>query len=236
LTHKAADMLRLADSRNGEVVFPLITGQEINNTPDQRPGRSIINFHDWSLELAATYHAPFEIVERLVKPERQSSNRAVRRDRWWQYAERAAGLNSAIRPLARCFVAAVVTKYLNFSYAPTDAVFTHKLYVFATDRWDLYTVVQSSLHEAWARKYSGTLGQTLNYSPTDCFVTFAFPDILWQDQLASIGERYHEHRKSLMLSLWLGLTDIYNLFHARPVAGDGCEGQQEIRGRSCSRL
>ena len=33
--------------------------------------------------------------------------------------------------------------------------------------------------------------------------------------LASIGERYHEHRKSLMLSLWLGLTDIYNLFHAR---------------------
>ena len=221
LTHKAADMLRLADSRNGEVVFPLITGQEINNTPDQRPGRSIINFHDWSLELAATYQAPFEIVERLVKPERQSSNRAVRRDRWWQYAERAAGLNSAIRPLARCFVAAVVTKYLNFSYAPTDAVFTHKLYVFATDRWDLYTVVQSSLHEAWARKYSGTLGQTLNYSPTDCFVTFAFPDILWQDQnpmLASIGERYHEHRKSLMLSLWLGLTDIYNLFHAHDLS------------------
>jgi hypothetical protein len=30
-----------------------------------------------------------------------------------------------------------------------------------------------------------------------------------------IGERYHEHRKALMRFLWLGLTDIYNLFHSR---------------------
>jgi hypothetical protein len=33
--------------------------------------------------------------------------------------------------------------------------------------------------------------------------------------LDSIGERYHEHRRVLMRHLWLGLTDIYNLFHAR---------------------
>ena len=33
--------------------------------------------------------------------------------------------------------------------------------------------------------------------------------------LAGVGERYHEHRRGLMRQLWLGLTDIYNLFHAR---------------------
>jgi hypothetical protein len=74
------------------------------------------------------------------------------------------------------------------------------------------------LHEVWARKYSGTLETRLRYTPTDCFETFAFPDDLWRavnPDLASIGERYHQHRKSLMLSFWLGLTDIYNLFHAR---------------------
>jgi hypothetical protein len=78
--------------------------------------------------------------------------------------------------------------------------------------------VQSTLHEVWARKYSGALETRLRYSPSDCFETFAFPEGLWQTAnpaLAAIGERYHEHRKSLMLSLWLGLTDIYNLFHAR---------------------
>jgi hypothetical protein len=97
-------------------------------------------------------------------------------------------------------------------------VFTHALFVFTTDRWDLYAVVQSTIHEVWARKYSGALETRLRYSPSDCFETFAFPEGLWQTAnpaLATLGERYHAHRKSLMLSLWLGLTDIYNLFHAR---------------------
>jgi len=68
-----------------------------------------------------------------------------------------------------------------------------------------------------------SLAQTLQYSPSDCFETFAFPDGLWRTPsagLAEIGERYHEHRRKLMLSLWLGLTDVYNLFHSREVEGD----------------
>jgi hypothetical protein len=32
--------------------------------------------------------------------------------------------------------------------------------------------------------------------------------------LAEIGERYHEHRRQMMHRLWLGLTDVYNLFHS----------------------
>jgi hypothetical protein len=36
--------------------------------------------------------------------------------------------------------------------------------------------------------------------------------------LTGIGERYHEHRKSLMVALWLGLTDMYNLFHSRDLS------------------
>src|SRR5258708_39858125 len=104
---------------------------------------------------------------------------------------------------------------------PTDVVFSEATKIFTTDRWDLYAVVQSTLHEVWARKYSGALETRLRYSPTDCFQTFAFPDGLWQianPALADIGERYHEHRKALMLSIWLGLTDIYNLFHTRDLS------------------
>ena len=58
----------------------------------------------------------------------------------------------------------------------------------------------------------------LRYSPSDCFETFPFPEGLWQTanpNLAELGERYHEHRRALMRQLWLGLTDIYNLFHTR---------------------
>ena len=106
---------------------------------------------------------------------------------------------------------------------PTDYVFLNTIYVFATDRWDLFAVVQSTLHEVWARKYSGSLKQDLRYSPSDCFNTFAFPAGLWQIAdygLAGLGERYHAHRKALMQTLWLGLTKIYNLFHARDLSRD----------------
>jgi len=209
------------DSRNREIVMPAINGQEINNEPNQEPKRFIINFYDWSVERAATYPAAFKIVESLVKPIREGNNRALYRNLWWIYAERRPGLDVAIRQLQRCFVAARTTKHLNFSAASTNYVFTDALYVFTTDRWDLYAVVQSTLHEAWARKYSGSLKQDLRYSPSKCFESFAFPEGLWHTEnhsLATMGERYHEHRRSLMLSLCLGLTDIYNLFHARDLS------------------
>jgi hypothetical protein len=124
---------------------------------------------------------------------------------------------SKIHLLERCFVIARTTKYLNLSAQSTDIIFSEATKVFTTDRWDHYSVVQSTIHEVWARKYSGALKQDLRYSPSKCFDTFAFPAGQWQHpnpDLAAIGERYHEHRRDLMLRLWLGLTDIYNLFHA----------------------
>jgi methylase of polypeptide subunit release factors len=217
LTHQEAARLIAEDARNRDVIFSTPRGKEdINNAPDQAPGRSIINFHDWSQENASRFEAPFEIIERLVKPIRETNNRALYRDVWWLYAEPRPGLTAAIRTLQHCFVAARTTKYLNFSATPTNYVFTDSLYVFTTDRWDLYAIVQSTLHDVWARKYSGALETRLRYSPSKCFESFAFPENLWQTAdptLSAIGGRYHEHRKSLMLSLWLGLTDVYNLFH-----------------------
>ena len=247
LSHEEAGRLRISDPRNAEVIMPIINGKELNNEPNQAPGRSIINFRDWPIERAQAFREPFSIVEGLVKPERAKSQRKVRRERWWIYAERARGLYDGIQGLPHCFVAAATTKHLNFSVMPTDYVFTHALYVFTTDRWDLFVVVQSTLHEVWARKYSGSLETRLRYSPSDCFDTFAFPVGLWQTAdagLAELGERYNAHRKALMQTLWLGLTKIYNLFHARDLspttvtqvskkdadtAADGFEALLELR-------
>jgi len=218
LSHAEADNFRRSASDSQDVIFPLLNGQELNNDPEQAPGRSIINFFDWPIERARRYAEPFHRIEERVKPERSLSNRAVYREKWWIYGEPRPKLIRKLTELHSCFVAAATTKYLNFSAAQTTCVFTHALYVFATDRWDLYAVVQSTLHEVWARKYSGALETRLRYSPSECFDTFPFPEELWQTvslTLAEIGERYHEHRRGLMRQLWLGLTDIYNLFHTR---------------------
>lgn len=218
LTHEEAERLIEADPRNQDVVYKTINGQEINNEPEQIPSRSIINFNDWDIAKAQEYELPFNIVEQKVKPFRATQNRARNREVWWIYAEHRPGLTRSLQAIKNCFVAAATTKYLNFSAVPTSYIFSHALYVFSTDRWDLYAIVQSTVHEVWARKYSGALETRLRYSPSDCFETFPFPEGLWQTvntTLTKLGKCYHEHRHAVMRQLWLGLTDIYNLFHTR---------------------
>ena len=226
LTHDQADQIIQKNPKCREVIRTIINGKELNNKPDQTPSRSTIDFFDMTELQASNYQEPFSIVLSLVKPVRMAldDKTAINRDhrsRWWQYAFVRENLYRKIRDLPRCFVAARTTKHLSFSAMPTDYVFSDALYVLTTDRWDLFTVVQSTLHEVWARKYSGALKQDLRYSPSNCFDSFAFPAGLWgsdNPNLAEIGERYHAHRKELMLSLQLGLTKVYNLFHARDLS------------------
>ncbi len=206
------------DPSSRNVILPLINGEELNQYPLQRPGRYAIYFADWSLEQASQYGGAIDWLIANVKPYRNAHAELTLRRKWWAFKRPTVNLYKALRIMPVCFVATATTKYLNFSALPTTAVFAHTLKVFATDRWDLYAVVQSTLHEIWARKYSGTLKQDLRYSPSKCFETFPFPPNLWvtpSADLAAIGERYHEHRRRLMRELWLGLTGIYNLFHAK---------------------
>jgi hypothetical protein len=214
LTTEEAETMRRKNPRCGEVIFSVLNGQELNNQPDQSTERRIINFFDWSLEKASEFGEAFERIETLVKPVRATDNRALYRERWWQYGEPRRKLTANLLTLKRCFGTSRVTKYLNFSECSADLVFSNNIYVLTTDRWDKYSAVQSTLHEVWARKYSMSLKQDLQYSPTDCFSTFPFPNDLSHERvLAVIGETYHEHRRALMRDLWLGLTDLYNLFH-----------------------
>ena len=52
LSHEEARRLCEAAPQNAQVIMPIINGKEINNEPDQVPGRSIINFRNWSMERA----------------------------------------------------------------------------------------------------------------------------------------------------------------------------------------
>ena len=58
------------DPRNADVLFPYLHGEDLNSRWDQSPSRWVINFRDWPMEKAREYHDCFEIVERLVMPER----------------------------------------------------------------------------------------------------------------------------------------------------------------------
>jgi len=93
-------------------------------------------------------------------------------------------------------------------------VYSHKLNVFALDSYSAFAIIQSRIHEVFARFFSSTMKDDLNYSPTDCFQTFPFPENWETDPtLEAIGKEYNEYRAALMVRNNQGLTDTYNRCH-----------------------
>ena len=71
--------------------------------------------------------------------------------------------------------------------SPVGRVFTHALFVYVNDRFWRFAILQSNLHNEWARKYSGALKQDLRYSPSNCFVNFPFPQDLSPETEKHLG-------------------------------------------------
>lgn len=62
--------------------------------------------------------------------------------------------------------------------------------------------------------FSSTLKDDLQYTPSDCFETFAFPKGFETDRaLGTTGGEYYEFRADLMVRNDEGLTKTYNRFH-----------------------
>jgi hypothetical protein len=205
------------DRRNASRIFPYLGGEEVNTNPDQGFDRYVINFGTMSLEQAEAWPDLIRIVREKVKPERDKLNDNAdgrrRKANWWQYGRWTPALYEAIASLPRCLVTAIVSKHLMFSFQPTDRVFSHKLYVFPIDHHTPFAVLQSRVHEPWARLLSSTLEDRLNYSASDCFETFPFPESNPRTvipALEKIGEELYTARASYMLETQRGLTKTYN--------------------------
>jgi len=208
-----ADLIR-RNERNSERIFPYIGGKEVNTSPTQSYRRYVINFGAMSLSEAEAWPELVEILRTKVKPERDLMTSAAKRF-WWRYASAAHPLYLAIAPLSRCLVTSQVTKHLVFSFQPTGRVYSKKLYVFPFETASSFAILQSRIHEPWARLLSSTMKNDLSYAASDCFDTFPFPKtnpsaIYTDPDLERIGEKLYETRAAYMIEADIGLTKTYN--------------------------
>lgn len=211
-----AEMHRLVkkDPRNAERIFPYIGGEEVNDSPTHAHHRYVINFQQMSEAEAQRWPDLMKIVEENVKPERLAQKREVRKRYWWRFGEVAPALYAAIRGMKRVLVVSIVTKHLGFVFLPANLVYAHRLQVFVSDAFSFFAMMQSSAHELWARFFSSTLEDRINYSSTDCFETFPFPEgFETSAALEAAGKAYYEFRAALMVKNEKGLTKTYNRFH-----------------------
>jgi hypothetical protein len=172
------------------------------------------------------------LLDKKAKPQRQErkpngeyKQRKPLPQKWWIHAEKRPALYAAMQQHRGALVTSCIGNSLAFCKLPRDIVYSHKLIVFPFESYSLLCLLQSHVHEEWARSFTSTNLDLLNYSPSDCFETLPFPvaflDSITNDpahaatrqSLETIGERYHQYRAELMVRNNEGLTSTYNRFH-----------------------
>jgi hypothetical protein len=207
------------DPRLRDRILPYIGGDEINTSPILEGHRYVIYLSDLAEEDdLADWRELATIVREKVKPGRDilsdtPSARALTR-RWWAYQAHRPELYSTAQQMSRVLVNSQVSTHLAFAFLGTNFIYSQKLVVILLETFGAFGVLQSRVHELWARRFSSTLGDALSYSPEDCFATFPFPHNFESDRsLDEIGERYYAHRGELMVRRNEGLTKTYGRFH-----------------------
>lgn len=220
------------DARNAARIFPFLGGEEVNTHPQQDFARWVINFEAMSLPDAERWPDLINLVRERVKPGRDRVNRETHRKYWWHHGDKRPALYRSIGSLARCLVAARVSKHLIFSFQPTNRIFSDQLIVFALSDYHYFGLLQSRIHEPWAWLLSSTMRDAgIRYASSDCFETFPFPDAdrLRPDcELARAAERLYVARAQYMANTRpaQGLTTTYN-----QIKDPGCQDPRIVELR-----
>ncbi|MEC7987257.1 MAG: type IIL restriction-modification enzyme MmeI [Myxococcota bacterium] len=206
-----------ADPKNSECIFPYMRGEELNNHPLQIPTRYVINFDSRSLPEAKKWPSLLQVVQERVKPERDllkdtNATQRKRRKFWWQYGSRSTGLYQAIQPLSRCLACSAHSQHWLIAFLPTKLVFSQGLRILAFDRYSDFAILQSQVHEWWARRMGSTLCLGMRYTPSTCFETFPFPvlDPIQRDELEEKGKALYKKRANIMKKYHIGMTQCWN--------------------------
>jgi len=190
-------------------------------------------------EVAEDYPELLKIIEQKVKPirvEKQKDGAIIQLDKWWQYHRPHFELYKKIRRNDQTLVIAQVSKPVAFSFVETNQVLSSQLIVFDLHEYSYLTILQSSFHYYWAWKYCTTLDTRFRYVPTNVFENYPFPagfepnreyvpeeirvaedadEQIKQHKatLDALGEKLDNQRKTIMLKIKIGLTNLYNLYH-----------------------
>ncbi|MBS1982664.1 MAG: N-6 DNA methylase [Bdellovibrionales bacterium] len=200
--------------------FPLARGIEatswtkLTQAGKKKHLREGIVPHDYPEPVAYDWPDLLAIVKQKVKPERDTDNRENYRRFWWRFAERRPGLDSRLRQIERVLLISRVTSHVAFCFVSSAIVPAESLVAITETSHAAFAILQSRVHEIWARFFGSSMKDDLRFTPTDCFETFPFPPN-WKenDALERAGQEYYQFRADLMVRNNEGLTKTYNRFH-----------------------
>lgn len=158
---------------NAEVVKPWINGSDLVKAPSDT---WIVDFGvERPQAEAALFDAPFEYVQRVVKPEKDAVRSESERRKWWLHARTAPDMRQALAGTERFMVTSIVAKHRVWVWRPTMVLASHAVCVVARADDTTFGILHSRFHELWALRMGTSLEDRPRYTPTTCFETFPFP-------------------------------------------------------------
>lgn len=176
----AQRMLNATGNPNGrsnrDVVVRWVNGSDVVGQPR---GMWIIDFGvDTSEADAALYEAPYLYVKEHVLSKRKATQRETYTEKWWLHTRSRPEMRRALGHLKRYIGTVGVSKHRIFMWLDRSTLPDHALLVFAREDDYFFGVLQSKVHELWARRTGTQLREAesgFRYTPTSTFETFPFP-------------------------------------------------------------
>ena len=204
-----------SDPKYKDIIFDYVGGEDVLNDPVGKSTRKIIYTEKMDrTTLEKSYPLAFKIIEATVKPERAKKSKRVASMPWWQFLWPRPELRRQMKMLTSVFVRPRVAKHHAFLQLPANLIISNSANIVCSESMGMFALLQSRIHELWARSFSSSMKDDLRYTPSDCFRTFPFPpDAETNQGLEDAGSAYHAYRARLMLERSEGMTKAYNRFH-----------------------
>lgn len=198
-----------------DVVRPFMGGDDLVNDPLHRPSRYAIDFDGLPLEVVRErWPQALGIVERRVRPYRETISDEAARRQWWLFQRRRENVMRLFRARPTGIAICVTSPHLSIAMVDTDVLLSNTAIMVALPTFAAFATLQSRVHEVWTRFFASTLEDRLRYTPSDCFETFPLPPAFDDSpSLEAAGQAYHDHRAELMIARGQGMTPTYNRFH-----------------------
>ncbi len=194
---------------------PYLGGEDLNSSPSIVPPRFVVDVDGLSVEEMKMYPKVMELLATRVKPDLLKRGEISEDEKeWWHFRRPSLEYRKASQSSDRVLGISEVTAHFTFAFIPTSFIPAHTIKLFGFDSYSAFSVLQSRVHEIWARFCGSSMKDDLRYTPSDCFETFPFPkDFESLETLKQTGQEYYEYRSALMVRNNKGLTATYNRFH-----------------------
>ena len=242
LLSKEQAEIYLKDSRNKEVLHPLLIGDELLGQYKSQPQRYIIDFRN-AIDVfeAATYkelydyihkevHPAFEKkandeIERNKKAKEDNPNFREKKDHqnafknWFRLFRSRKELMEIIQTLGRYIVCSRVTKrpifeFINREISPNDA-----LQAFPLDDDYSFGVLQSSIHWEWFVGRCSTLKGDWRYTSDTVFDSFPWPQNPTKKQIEEVAKQakaLRDKRNEMIENHHYTLRQLYRIMDDTP--------------------